>query len=239
MARPGTPHATPDGSTDNSTGNAATEPARRTTAANRLARRKAQTRAALIAAAQALLAQQGRVDASIQEITEAADVGFGSFYNHFASKTELANAAVAATLQEHGALVEAITHDLADPAEVFAASVRLTCRLQRTHPQMARILLHTGLNYLFSGGSLAQQALRDLRAGADAGRLHIGDPELALATVGGAQLGVLQLLNVRPEMDADRVAEELATNLLCTFGLSRAEAHEIATRPLPPLPQPD
>ena len=238
MAGPATPHAKPDGSVASASDSAETG-TRRRTAVNRLERRKAQTRSALIAAAKALLARQGRVDASIQEITEAADVGFGSFYNHFASKAELANAAVAATLQEHGTLIEAVTHDLADPAEVFAASVRLTGRLQRTHPQMARILLHTGLNYLFSGGSLAQQALRDLRAGAEAGRLSIGDPELALATVGGALLGVLQLLDVRPEVDADQVAEQLAANLLCMFGLPRAEAQEIATRPLPPFPPPD
>ena len=55
-------------------------------APNRLDRRKALTRAALIAAAQGFLAEQGRTDVSIQEITEAADVGFGSFYNHFTSK---------------------------------------------------------------------------------------------------------------------------------------------------------
>jgi AcrR family transcriptional regulator len=36
------------------------------------------------------LIAEGRGErASIQEITEVADIGFGSFYNHFASKEEL------------------------------------------------------------------------------------------------------------------------------------------------------
>ena len=49
---------------------------------NRLDRRKARTRAALIRAAQTLIAQ-GRTNVPILEITQAADVGMGSFYNHF------------------------------------------------------------------------------------------------------------------------------------------------------------
>ena len=48
--------------------------------ANRLDRRKARTRASLIRAAQALLAA-GRTNVPILEITQAADVGMGSFYN--------------------------------------------------------------------------------------------------------------------------------------------------------------
>lgn len=130
---------------------------------NRLDRRKARTRAALVAAAQRLLAEQGRADVSIQEITEAADVGFGSFYNHFTSKDELFDAAVALSLEEHGALLDSVVGDLKDPAEVFSASVRLTGRLQRTHPQMARILVRTGMPYLTSESGLAPQAMRTCR----------------------------------------------------------------------------
>ena len=51
--------------------------------ANRLDRRKARTRAALIRAAQTLIAQ-GRMNVPILEITQAADVGMGSFYNRSA-----------------------------------------------------------------------------------------------------------------------------------------------------------
>ena len=56
---------------------------------SRLDRRKARTRQALIDAAVRLIAE-GRGDrASIAEITEEADIGFGSFYNHFDSKEQL------------------------------------------------------------------------------------------------------------------------------------------------------
>lgn len=204
---------------------------------NRVDRRKARTRAALIAAAQRFLADQGRTDVSIQEITEAADVGFGSFYNHFTSKDELFDAAVALTLEEHGTLLESVVGDLKDPAETFAASVRLTGRLQRTHTQIARILVRTGMPYLTSDSGLAPQAMRDLRAAADTGRLDIDDPRTSVAMVGGALLGVLHLLETRPELDAAHVSDQLAFRLLRMFGMTRAEAQEIATRPLPSLPR--
>jgi len=59
---------------------------------NRLERRKQRTRAALIRAAQALIAA-GKLNVPVLEITQAADVGMGSFYNHFDSKEQLALAA--------------------------------------------------------------------------------------------------------------------------------------------------
>jgi len=46
-------------------------------------------RQALIDAAVRLIAEGGGERASIAEITEAADIGFGSFYNHFDSKEQL------------------------------------------------------------------------------------------------------------------------------------------------------
>jgi AcrR family transcriptional regulator len=48
--------------------------------ASRLDRRKARTRQALIDAAVRLIAEGSGEGASIQEITDKADIGFGSFY---------------------------------------------------------------------------------------------------------------------------------------------------------------
>ena len=53
--------------------------------ANRLERRKHRTRAALIRAAQGFVVA-GKLNAPVLEITQTADVGMGSFYNHFDSK---------------------------------------------------------------------------------------------------------------------------------------------------------
>ncbi|MDT0440872.1 TetR/AcrR family transcriptional regulator, partial [Streptomyces doudnae] len=83
---------------------------------NRLARRKQRTRAALIAAAQSFIAA-GKLNVPVLEITQAADVGMGSFYNHFDSKEELFEAALTDVLDVHADLLDAYTKSLDDPAE--------------------------------------------------------------------------------------------------------------------------
>src|SRR3954462_5445551 len=160
---------------------------------NRLERRKQRTRAALIRAAQAFIAE-GKVNVPVLEITQAADVGMGSFYNHFASKEELFEAAVADVLDAHGALLDRLTESIDDPAETFACSFRLTCRLFRRRPQESRILLVSGLNLMPSDRGLGRRALRGSTAAAAAGRFTVDDPKLAMAVAAGALFGLGKLL---------------------------------------------
>jgi len=199
---------------------------------NRLERRKQRTRAALIKAAQRLIAE-GRVNAPVLEITQVADVGMGSFYNHFDSKEQLFDAAVADVLDAHGAILDRLTESIDDPAETFATSFRLTGRLFRRRPQESEILLANGPALLSSDRGLAPRALRDIKAGVDAGRFRVDDPELALAMAGGALLGLGKLLRDDPDRDDARAADAVTENVLRLFGLSAAEAHAICQRPLP------
>jgi AcrR family transcriptional regulator len=204
---------------------------------NRLQRRKQRTRAALVRAAQRLIAE-GKVNVPVLEITQAADVGMGSFYNHFDSKEQLFEAAVADVLDAHGALLDRLTASIEDPAETFAASFRLTGRLFRQRPQESEILLANGSALLSSERGLAPRALRDIKAAAAAGRFHraVGDdPELALATAGGALLGLGALLREDRDRDDVQAADTVTENVLRLFGLSADEAHSICQRPLPAL----
>ena len=204
-------------------------------AGDRLDRRKARTRAALVAAARGLLASRDPAEVSIQEITEEADVGFGSLYNHFASKQELFDTAVREVLEEHGAMLDTVSAGIDDPAEVFATAVRMTARFPKTQPQIAKIIERTGLDYLAAPDGLAPRARRDLRRAQAAGRFQIGDLDVALACTAGALLGVLHLAsstNAGPRV-IDRAADQLAVNLLRMFGLPADEAARIAQRSLP------
>ena len=199
---------------------------------NRLERRKQRTRAALVKAAQRLIAE-GRVNVPVLEITQAADVGMGSFYNHFDSKEQLFEAAIADVLDAHGAMLDRLTESIEDPAETFATSFRLTGRLFRQRPQESEILLANGPALLSSQRGLAPRALRDIKAGVDAGRFQVDDPELALAMAGGALLGLGKLLRDDPHRDDARAADTVTENVLRLFGLSADEAHAVCRRPLP------
>lgn len=194
----------------------------------RLERRKAQTRAALVTAARALLVERDPAGVSIQEITEAADVGFGSFYNHFPSKQELFDLAVASVADEHRAMIVRATAGLSDPAEVLAAAVRITARLPRTHPALARIIDRVGVPYP------GAYSIEDLRHGRAVGRLCYDDADVAFACVGGSVLAVLHLgLVTGDAAEIDRQADRLAVSLLRMFGLVEGEARKVVSRPLP------
>ena len=131
-------------------------------APRRLDRRKARTRAALVGAAQRFLAD-GKTNVSIQEITDAADVGFGSFYNHFSTKDELFAEAVSATLDTWGALRDKMVAGLDDPAEIFAMSFRMTGRLQRLYPELVRGLLNSGISVLKCGSQAVHSPTTRIR----------------------------------------------------------------------------
>jgi len=202
----------------------------------RVDRRRQRTRNALIASAQKLLSE-GRSNASIQEITDAADVGFGSFYNHFESKEELFEAAVRATLEAYDVLRTGLVAGYADPAEVFAVSFRMTGRLQRQLPEMVRVVLHTGTAILQSDAGLGPSARKDIVAAQDAGRFEPMDPDLAVMSAGGALLGLLQLLDSDTAADADVLSDEMTYNVLRMFGMTKAAARKLCNGPLPHQPE--
>lgn len=202
--------------------------------ANRLERRKQRTRSALIKAAQAMIAA-GRLNVPILEITQAADVGMGSFYNHFSSREELFEAAVMEVLDEHGELLDALTANMEDPAEIFASSFRLTGRFFRRRPQESTVLQANWDSALASDRGLAPRAMRDITAAADAGRFTIDDPARALAMAGGLLMGLGKLLAADPERDADATTDATAEDLLRLFGMTARDARKICSRPLPEI----
>ena len=204
------------------------------TAENRLERRKMRTRAALIRAAQSFMAS-GKLNVPVLEITQAADVGMGSFYNHFDSKEQLFQAAINEVLDTHGALLDQLTDEHEHPAETFARSFRLTGRLFRRRPDMSRVLLNSGLALISSDRGVAPRALRDIEAAQRAGRFAVDDPALALAVAGGALMGLGQLLHDQPERDDAEAADRVTRDVLIMFGMAPDEAAEIRRGPVPDL----
>ncbi len=201
---------------------------------NRFERRRAGTRKALIRAAREFLAASGDTSASIQAITERADVGFGSLYNHFESKTELFDAAAADALDEFGqAIDERLQGTVDDPAELVAAGFRLTARMADSHPELMQILRHRGLRHVHSERGIAPRALRDLERGVAAGRFADVDPLSALSAMGGVLMSLVELRFARPDLDGEQAAANMAEMTLRMLGVPSDEAREVARRPLP------
>ena len=210
-------------------------PASEAPRASRLDRRKAQTRQALIDAAVRLIAE-GRGDrASIQEITEEADIGFGSFYNHFESKEQLFQTASEEVLERWGRMIDRATAGIADPAELFAVGMRISGRLGWTHPDIAGFLTGAGLDALDIPAGLSPRALRDIEAGQAAGRFTVPDSEIALSAVAGGLLGLLRVCQRHPERVDETAVDQLAEAELRLLGVPADEAARLVAAPLPPL----
>jgi AcrR family transcriptional regulator len=203
------------------------------TAASRGDRRRARTRQSLVDAAVQLMAAGRGGRASIHEITDAADVGLGSFYNHFASKQELFESATEEVLERWGRMIDGGCAGLEDPAEVFAVSLRLSGRLASTHPEIAGFITGSGLALLDAPRGLAPRALRDIRAGQAVGRFTVADAEVALSAVLGGLLGLPRVRGREPRPVDESSVDELTEACLRLLGVGATEARRLARLPIP------
>jgi AcrR family transcriptional regulator len=210
------------------------------------ARRKRETRARLLEAALKLMAEKGMEGVAINEITEAADVGFGSFYNHFESKEAIYAALVDSVFEQFAEALDRRLADISDHAEVIAVAVRHTLLRAQREPVWGRFLVREGFSVRALQRELGQRLLRDLQRGMDAGRFTAADPLMSFICVSGTVLNSIaaQLQFGSPAgqqaaalramgFSGEHIPERAASTVLQTLGIGRAEADKIARRPLP------
>jgi AcrR family transcriptional regulator len=214
------------------------------------ARRKRETRALLLDAALRLVAEKGMDSVAINDITEAADVGFGSFYNHFESKEGLFSALVEWVFEEFADMLDRLASGLSDPAEVVAVCVRHTLMRARREPVWGRLLIRDGFSVHALNWDLGQRLLRDSQSGIFAKRFVVPDHFLCLISVTGIIFAAIAAelhfaASVTPAIQRQKAsglgeqnfAERAATVVLQALGLKRAEAERIARLPLPGKPE--
>jgi len=212
---------------------------------DRGSRRRLRTRARLIDAARRIIAEKGGIDAvPIGEITDAADVAIGSFYNHFPSREALLEAVVSETLEAHGRKLDLLAAEIADVAEFCSAGIRLTLRTVEADPVWGRFMVRLGSYLPELGLILGRRMLQTLQRGIRSGRFTVADEATALVLVPGAMFGAMhaRLSTVLPVLLPDSLPDDLdsrvAEQLLQLLGLPREEAAEIARRPLPESSEP-
>lgn len=193
-------------------------------------RRRDHTRRALIVATQELLAEQGPT-VSVQAITDRADVGVGSLYNHFGDKETLFAAAGAAAFEDFEAWMVAGTGGLADPAERFATRVRLIAGCPATHPVTARLAVEPAATRT-RGLVNADYALRDVLDVLDSRGLAHTNPEALLVLASGAAMSLLVAASASGRTDVEQNAA-VAEAAMLALGLDPADAADVAHRPLP------
>jgi len=191
--------------------------------APRIDRRKVRTRAALIAAGQQLIREGLDAHASIQNITDLADVGFGSFYNHFATKDELYDAAIADSMTDYLEWLDEQLPPDADPAKRLYESVRLTGRLATERPLTAAVLSRRFTLVGERNDALGERMRTDVHSALAAANPTLSGNEVRVLSL--AALGAMQtVLSATPTLSAEETAEAgdvLARGVLRLLSLER------------------
>ncbi len=209
---------------------------------SRGARRKLLTRQRLLDAAFSLMADKGAAGVTIREITDTADVGFGSFYNHFESKEALHAAVIEQQFAAHADELDELLENVDDSAEVVAVSVRHTLHRAQRDPVWGKFLAREGLSDASITHGLGQRLLRDIRRGVESRRFTVVDPLTSFLFCGGGVLAAVAIaklpagLEQRPERwtaPQAQLPERAAAAVLRILGIPPAEAEAIATLPLP------
>ena len=197
--------------------------------------RKAElTRRNLLKAGQEQMAQGGPESVTIQAITERADIGLGTFYNYFPSRDDLVDAVILEVVERLGQRLDALTKGMEDPAEIYSYSVRHLMHTAVSDPVWGWFIVRLGIAQEGLLNALGPRASRDLQFGVDSGRFDIEDVSLAAAMTFGSLLAVMH--NYLEGDQAQDPSDLLAENLLRMVGIPPAEAHTIAHRNLPQLP---
>lgn len=209
------------------------------------ARRKRETRGKLLRAAYELFGARGVDAVAINEITEAADVGFGSFYNHFASKEAIYEAVVDAVFGEFGATLDQATSAVDDPAEVIAISIRHTIVRAHGDRLWGCFFLRESFNPTAAMRGLGWRLLRDIQRAVAAKRLAPADVMTAWLLAGGCVLATVASEAVLEQygttaakqvgLETKNLASRAASAILEALGLKRAEAAKLVAKSLPSL----
>lgn len=191
-------------------------------------RRRVRTRSALIGAGQRLFAARSIDGVSIDDITMAADVAKGSFYNHFDDKEKLADAIVELVQGDCEQEVYAANIGQVDPATRVARAVGALVRYARAHPERYRAMVNLTHRRADIAAPINRGVRHDIAEGLAAGIFHG-------ITVEGGILAVFSLISSAIDhlrsggAELRAVIEEMAFVLLRGLGVPDAAARAAAT----------
>lgn len=195
--------------------------------------KKARTRDSLLAALQELLldseACATRPVISVPQVVARCGVAQGTFYNYFDSLPEAIDAVGALLLAEHARVLELLTADAADDAEVVARSARQTLLLLAHRPDVGRLLFDSGLPADRISAGLRAHLHADLQRGIDSGVFAVSDFQVVCTVYAGIILGA-SLDLYRGRLTADAIPN-VVEHLLCVLGVGKPEARRLVSAP--------
>ena len=193
--------------------------------------RRKKTRARLIEAVVLVIAEKGVSTSLIDDVTRAADLSRGSFYNHFSSVAELLSAA---DLELANELVGRVIDEVAgisDPRLACATALHLYMATARTYPLLSHFAINLGVTSSRAGHLVHDIGTRLLEPAFASGHFVRMPPKLAFDLMAAAVSVALQ----HEARSDDSEVEAWVAALLRMFGVPACEAAEIARIKVMPL----
>lgn len=195
---------------------------------SRTTRKKLETKDKLLNSLQVLVLEHGVDSVSINDITEMADIGLGTFYNYFDSKNAILDELSNLFYGYYHRDLDKITADLTDPAEIFATSTYYTYGKVIDGSLWGKFLFDSGLPVDFYLGMMRKRSGADIRDGLSSGKFKI-ERELT-----GLNLSILggMLISVTTGLYKGDLAPSLLTSIseqaLMLLGVKKAKAQKIS-----------
>ncbi len=197
------------------------------------AERRERMSAHLIRTAMGLYAQHGFAGLAIDEVTRAAGVARGTFYNYFRSSDELLAVSAATLSDALMRIVDPLVNQYADPAERVSCGVRTCLQVGAEYPQVAAFISRGGPAALADSQLLREYLSRDLTDGIASGRFQVMELQLAFDLVVGVVVAGFHSM-MTGTVSADYIPD-LTLGILQSLGIARGSARRLSRLPLPPI----
>lgn len=193
--------------------------------------RRTKTRELLIETASRLFSERHPAGVTIDDIIQAAGVGKGTFYNHFADKDVLATEVRRRVMAKTDAGVTALNDGVQDPAVRIARGLCYYARLVYRDPVHAGLLAQN-LPLDMSSSTLAMMGVgNDVARGIASGRLRVAARESGAVFVIGAGTSLTyRLLTENSSAIAVLMAQQIVAMTLKGLGVNGEEAEQIAAQ---------
>jgi AcrR family transcriptional regulator len=198
--------------------------------------KRARTKKKLITAARDLVYNKGAESIAIQEVTEAAGLATGSFYNYFNNKRDMLNAVIEDFQSVFEAMLEPTRSRLRDPAMRLAITLKYYFQQSQDNEAWRSFIINAGLSDEVVLVQSQAQCLADILAGLRGGRFKTEDPAITQSLITGMASHVC--LEIQRGHLPKSAVNETVRHVLRMLGLPDIAAKAFADAPLPEIESP-
>lgn len=206
-------------------------PALARTPSPRVAQKQARARNSIIEAADELTKTRSVDDVSIKDITEAADVGQGTFYIHFKSKNDVLIPIMQADAARLDEAMQSALKDTDDPAVILATSGRIMGRYVTSDERWRWVLRNSSVPVEEMQRAFGQFRDRDYKKGHASGEFIALDPSVTASFTFGGFINVL-VANLDSE-EREQIIDQAILLVLRALGVDSEKAARVASQALP------